>query len=255
MASGNWEERHVAYWDEIAPLYDQLYAGTWSALENVDLVRELSWLAGVPSPRVLDLGCGTGLGYELCRDINPDIDYAGVDISAGMLAATREKYPDLHLTQGSMSSLPRHIGGDFDLVLSLFGAASYAGDPRTALAEAFRALRPGGVVFLALLNRWALRRVLRGRLRRVTWERTRGDASASSPYPAHSFTRGSSQALLLAAGFRDVRVSGFGFLAGTFERPALYRVNRALSCSLPAFAHLLHVTGRKPEPSLNRGEI
>jgi SAM-dependent methyltransferase len=241
-----WEEWHLAYWNEIASRYDRLYGGAWSALENDDLRRELTWLADVPRPRVLDLGCGTGLGYELCHDINSDTEYVGVDISAGMLAALREKYPGLNVVQESMSRLPRYTADTFDLVLSLFGAVSYAHDPRSTVAEAFRVLRPGGVVFVALLNRWALRRVLRGRLRSVTWERTRGDAAATSPYPAHTFTYWSSKTLLADAGFRDVCVTGFGLLSGTFERPALYRASRALSRRMPVLTHLLHATGTKP---------
>ena len=58
--------------------------------------------------RVLDLGCGTGLElaeyYKLC----PSAKVAGIDLSKGMLAELKRKFPDKHITAicGSYFDVP-----------------------------------------------------------------------------------------------------------------------------------------------------
>ena len=70
--------------------------------------------------RVLDLGCGTGLELEFLFRTNPTARITGVDLSAGMLEALREKFPgkDLTLIQGSYFDVP--LGkGCFDAAVSV----------------------------------------------------------------------------------------------------------------------------------------
>lgn len=57
---------------------------------------------------VLDLGCGTGLELEYYFPLNPAANITGIDLSAGMLHALREKFPQKSLTllQGSYFDLP-----------------------------------------------------------------------------------------------------------------------------------------------------
>lgn len=52
---------------------------------------------------VLDLGCGTGLELEEYFSLNPGAHITGIDLSAAMLHALSEKFPnrDLHLINGS----------------------------------------------------------------------------------------------------------------------------------------------------------
>jgi SAM-dependent methyltransferase len=96
--------------------------------------------------RVLDVGCGSGLALVLAgqRGAVP----SGLDISPGLLRVARDRLPDADLRAGDMEFLPF---GDtaFDAVLGV-NAFQFAGDPRCALREAARVLRPGGRVVASL---------------------------------------------------------------------------------------------------------
>lgn len=55
-------------------------------------------LPTAPGAKVLDLGCGTGLELEYYFAANPEASITGIDLSEGMLAALKEKFPDKELT-------------------------------------------------------------------------------------------------------------------------------------------------------------
>ena len=96
--------------------------------------------------RLLDVGCGSGLTLLLAagRGAVP----SGLDISPGLLDLARERLPDADLRAGDMEFLPF---GDaaFDAVAGV-NAFQFAGDPRRALREAARVVRPDGRVVASL---------------------------------------------------------------------------------------------------------
>ncbi len=96
--------------------------------------------------RVLDVGCGSGLALVLAaeRGATP----AGLDISPGLLGIARDRLPDADLRQGDMESLPFDDAA-FDAVIGV-NAFQFAGDPRRALREAARVVRPDGHVVASL---------------------------------------------------------------------------------------------------------
>jgi ubiquinone/menaquinone biosynthesis C-methylase UbiE len=101
--------------------------------------------AGVPSPRLLDLGAGTGrIGWPL---VAAGDDYVGIDLSLGMLRefARRGAQPP-RLAQADGARLPF---GDatFDAVLMVQVFGGMRGW-RGVLAEARRVLRPGGPLLI-----------------------------------------------------------------------------------------------------------
>ena len=96
--------------------------------------------------RMLDVGCGSGLTLVLAaqRGATP----SGLDISPSLLGLARERLPEADLREGDMESLPF---GDsaVDAVVGV-NAFQFAGDPRRALREAARVVRPGGHVVASL---------------------------------------------------------------------------------------------------------
>jgi SAM-dependent methyltransferase len=67
---------------------------------------------------VLDVGCGTGVMFELIRERRPDLEYVGVDVTEQFVAAARERFP-AHADRfhhGSLYELDR-LPGSFDAVL------------------------------------------------------------------------------------------------------------------------------------------
>lgn len=96
--------------------------------------------------RILDAGSGTGAAMGYLSRFGP---VTGIDISPLALAFCRERSP-ARLGQASVTALP-FAASSFDLVTSfdvLYHRA--VGDPRAALAEFHRVLRPGGRVLLRL---------------------------------------------------------------------------------------------------------
>jgi ArsR family transcriptional regulator len=90
-----------------------------------------------------DLGCGTG---PLSEALAPFVRrVVAVDSSRAMLAAARKRLdglPNVELRQGELEALPVD-DGELDAAL-LFLVLHYTVDPERVLAEARRALKPGG---------------------------------------------------------------------------------------------------------------
>jgi SAM-dependent methyltransferase len=77
----------------------------WSTEQSKDFLRAgpegkthrsraktLSLLDGMSS--VLDVGCGTGVMFELIRDLGLNVDYLGVDVTEKFLEVARSLYPE-----------------------------------------------------------------------------------------------------------------------------------------------------------------
>jgi SAM-dependent methyltransferase len=122
----------------------------WAELaepHNRPLFEAVLGAAGVgEGTRLLDVGCGSGLALQLAaeRGAVP----SGIDISPGLLGVARERLPDADLREGDMEALPFEDTA-FDAVVGV-NAFQFAGDPRRALAEAARVVRPGGRVVASL---------------------------------------------------------------------------------------------------------
>ena len=122
----------------------------WAELAEVHnrpLFEAVLCAAGVRAgTHVLDVGCGSGLALVLAaqRGAVP----AGIDISPGLLGVARERLPDADLREGDMEELP-FDGESFDAVIGV-NAFQFAGDPRRALREAARVMRPDGRLVASL---------------------------------------------------------------------------------------------------------
>ncbi|MCL2543507.1 MAG: class I SAM-dependent methyltransferase [Nocardioidaceae bacterium] len=130
-------------------------AGVHSDLSR--LYRAAAEIGCLPAgSRVLDVPCGGGVALRGLRP-GQDVEYVAADIAQAMLdrtmrAAERRGVADQVTPRiADVGDLP-FDDGSFDLVVSFTGLHCFP-DPRTAVAEMARVLRPGGVLTgSALLN-------------------------------------------------------------------------------------------------------
>jgi ArsR family transcriptional regulator len=122
-------------------------AGQWDRLreELFGATSHLRALAGLLDPQQVigDLGCGTGQMSQWLAPFSNRI--IAVDSSREMLRAARERLsgqPHVDLRQGSLEKLPVDAG-ELDVALLLL-VLHHLPEPKRALAEAARALKPGG---------------------------------------------------------------------------------------------------------------
>jgi len=129
--------------------------------------------------RVLDLGCGSGQGYEILlrleRDTlnltarhdwilkEGDIDYTGVDLCEAMVAQGRHNYGDNAQVRFGQQDLNEGLGrhareAPFDLYFSSYGSLSHlTREPLVnLLAEAVRHGHSGSLVVLDLVGRYSI---------------------------------------------------------------------------------------------------
>jgi SAM-dependent methyltransferase len=141
---------------------------------------------GVSSPRILDCGCGTGANVAFLERFGRAY---GFDLSAVGLEFGR-RAGRTRLARGTVTAAP-FLSGAFDLVTSFDVLYSLDGaDERSAIAEMFRLVKPGGH---AVVNVAAL-------------EVLRGDHSVLS-HEVRRYTRRMLHARLAAAGFDVVRMT------------------------------------------------
>jgi SAM-dependent methyltransferase len=102
----------------------------------------------LPSPpaRVLDFGCGTGWTSTFLAKRGYDV--VGQDIAPDMIAIaqqnkTRDALERLHFIVSDYESLA--FRDEFDAAL-FYDCLHHAEDPSAALASAYRALKPGGIL-------------------------------------------------------------------------------------------------------------
>ena len=101
-----------------------------------------------PDSRVLEVGCGTGLNFDLLlRELDPVRGrLIGMDFSAAMLDRARRRvlkrgWPNVRVVQGDAEAVP--IAGSFDAVLYAYSLAMIP-DWKRSIESAVGQLAPGG---------------------------------------------------------------------------------------------------------------
>jgi demethylmenaquinone methyltransferase/2-methoxy-6-polyprenyl-1,4-benzoquinol methylase len=126
--------------DHVAPGYDRTNAVL--SVGNAALWRIATTKAVDPKPgeRILDIACGTGTStVPLARS---GATVVGIDFSPQMIAEAGKKHPKIEFREADAMKLP--FGDDeFDAVTISFGLRNVQ-DPKKALAEMYRVLKPGG---------------------------------------------------------------------------------------------------------------
>ena len=106
-----------------------------------------------PQDRVLEIGFGNGKLIPALLALQPDLAYAGVDVSETMVAEAKAfnlalvSAGRIDLRLADVALLPFPVGA-FDRALSV-NTFYFVPDPARALGELHRVLRPGGVLVVA----------------------------------------------------------------------------------------------------------
>ncbi len=97
-------------------------------------------VASVPGERILDIAAGTGTSSAAIAKSGAEV--VAADFSPGMIEVGRRKHPSLTFVEADAMDLP-FADGEFDAVTVSFGLRNVE-DPKKALAEMYRVLKPGG---------------------------------------------------------------------------------------------------------------
>lgn len=137
---------------DVAGMFDAI-AGRYDLMNDVAaLGRVRAWrkdtvraLDLAPGSTVLDIAAGTGTSTEALRQAG--LRPVAADFSLGMLREGRRRQPAVPFVAADATRLP-FIDGAFDGATISYGLRNVH-EPRRALAEMARVVRPGGVVVVA----------------------------------------------------------------------------------------------------------
>ncbi|MBI2207396.1 MAG: methyltransferase domain-containing protein [Candidatus Rokubacteria bacterium] len=232
--------------DRMADTYDTLEPWYVHLYERLDALLRTTLAPPRPGARALDAGCGTGFQTATLRALGWTVH--GVDLSAGLLAVARRKWPSAPLACGDLETLP-YRDAAFDAVACCGSTLSFVATPARTLAEIARVLRPGGRLVLECEHKWSLDLVWtvasalvgdplgygvtpKGAWRQVARPLREGfRLDYPAPLPdggqaymrLRTFTMAELGAMLTAAGFRVRRVAGIHAITNVLPSTLLHR--------------------------------
>lgn len=205
---GSWQisvQRKSFSSSQLACLYDQAAPSWGRTLDRFGFPRayesmlrrvlsELPLKDAVARPRVVDCGVGTGaLSCALAHVLPHPFTLDAIDVSPRMLewASRNLTRTDLEffLRQGDICSLP-YAHDVYDVAMAAH-VLEHLVDPRAALAEMVRVLKPGGLLIACITRRSAL-----GKLVHLKWR-------------THLVSPDEASRWLTALGLEDVRCLSF----------------------------------------------
>ena len=123
-------------------------AGTQKPFAHpLNLRRVRQWLT--PESRILDFGCGYGrcLGELLEEEYS---DLIGIDFSAAMIAAARERFPEIAFAEVDSLTIPLPDASvDGILLFSVLTCIPTDEGQKTLIGEIYRVLTRGGLLYIS----------------------------------------------------------------------------------------------------------
>jgi 2-polyprenyl-3-methyl-5-hydroxy-6-metoxy-1,4-benzoquinol methylase len=129
------------------PVYEQLMTG-W-----IDLSPSLKASMSKPEAKIADLGCGCGVSTRTIALNFPNASVLGIDYHAESIQNAKEEIASKNLTNADARVVDSHVWaedeeqGSFSVV-TMFDCFHDMSDPEGVANEAFKALEPGGRIFL-----------------------------------------------------------------------------------------------------------
>ena len=112
--------------------------------------------------RILDAGCGTGVGTEYLVHLNPAASVVGIDLSTAALAVARERCHRSGADRVEFHHLSLYdcsqLAGEFDLI-NCVGVLHHLPDPIRGIQALAAKLAPGGIMHIFVygeLGRWEI---------------------------------------------------------------------------------------------------
>jgi len=125
----------------------------WTSLRRDAILRLLNAIP-VDTPRIIDLGCGTGWFTERLAAYGPT---TGVDLSDEVLAEAQKRAPHIRYIPGDFFHVELPAGG-FDIVVSQ-DVIAHVTDQIRYVELAARLLEPGGYLVITTTNRFVVERM------------------------------------------------------------------------------------------------
>ena len=101
--------------------------------------------------RILDAGCGTGVGTEYLVHLNPEAEVVGIDLSAGAIAVATERCQRSGANRVTFQNLSiydvEQVPGEFDLI-NCVGVLHHMPDPIRGVQALSKKLKPGGILHI-----------------------------------------------------------------------------------------------------------
>ena len=112
------------------------------------IIESLIGSLGQPGAKLrgVDFGCGTGFIIDLCHDLLDEIH--GLDITSEMMDQVDKNLANVRLHEGRAEESP-FTAEEFDIAFG-YSFLDHLADTKSFLAEAFRVLRAGGVLYTDL---------------------------------------------------------------------------------------------------------
>ena len=153
--------------------------------------------------KILEAGCGLGAWVIYLGERGYDID--GVDHDFNVIERLKAWQPSLRISQGDICNLP-YENGSLGAYISLGVMEHFEQGCSTALAEACRVLKPGGLLFFTVPLENPFRKVFAHPLRRayLFWQARKGK---NSHFAEYRYTRREVENLLVSSGFEVFRTT------------------------------------------------
>ena len=101
--------------------------------------------------RILDAGCGTGVGTEYLVHLNPEAEVVGIDLSAGAIEVAIERCKRSGADRVTFRNLSiydvEQVEGEFDLI-NCVGVLHHMPDPIRGIQALSKKLKPGGILHI-----------------------------------------------------------------------------------------------------------
>jgi ubiquinone/menaquinone biosynthesis C-methylase UbiE len=260
-------DRSWDYYDDIAHLYDAQYEEPYWKLYHLiteKLIEQLLIKKNLKSPlSILDLGSGTGYWMEYFVERGDKV-YC-LEPSEKMITIIKMKSEilekEVEIYQGICEKLP-YEENSFDLVNAQGDVFSYAMDAEEGLKEAWRVLKPGGLIIGSVDNYFAFLNdavsvgdiATAKKLKDSSFTEIGNSEVSSKKFKTRLFTPGALEEVLKGQGFSDIQIGGkvvFGLyeeeeLIAEIDSISELEVEHCFSRELIGKAEHLHFSALKP---------